>query len=391
MKLAVALTVLLGLLAMAAAVFLAREEYRDATIRATYVESTGYIEAPFVFGVTLLIASIGLVTAQNWARVQVVVSALLFTTALGLLAVLALAFAEEMTTSLTVPALALPGGLACLWLVYYVSIGPGRSHFPSFASPSSKRGCALAAALVVAGPLVVLAMTVVTIVWGVASNLRHPPSPPPTPPAPEQIEADFKRVLRQVPAADHVEARPCPDAEIQRAAPPLERASSYFGDVAFIRPILDESTGELWSPPQRWQWLTDPTILRLPAAHDYDRRTLATLRYLAVLRSGEKTLPEALAPGTAGIGRRRLVAGTHFRPGTFRGGLFIMDIQRATVVCQTPLDVQGSAFVDYRPDGPLAETPQAALTADFQKQLFERAREAMRGISRVARVSLVMR
>jgi hypothetical protein len=391
MKVAVGLTVGLGLLAMSASVFLAREEYRDVTTPATHLESAGLIEAPFVFGAALLIASVGLLAAQNWARIQVVMSALLFSVALGLLAVLAFTFAEQVTTSLTVPVLALPGGLACLWLAYYLSIGGGRSHFPSFTSPSSRRGCARAAALVVAAPLMVVAIALATMTWNVASDMRHPPPPSLPPPTTEQITADFKRVLLKVPAAEHVEARSCPDAEIEKASPARERIHSYFGDVAFIRPILYQTTGEVWSPPQGWEWLTDSAIRRLPAAHDYDLGPLGTLRYLAVLRSSEKSLPEPLAPGTSRIGGRRMIAGTHFRPGTFRGGLFVMDIQRAAVVCQAPLDVTSSAFVDYRPDGPLAAAPQDAVTQDFQKQLVERSRAAMRQISQSARVSLVMR
>lgn len=101
------------------------------------------------------------------------ISAVLFGGCIVLWSVLALAFAEGDTKWIVVPVLAWLGCLACLWLVYYVSIGPGWSNFPGFTSPSSMVGCAVAVGCVAAVPVAILSF----LLWAVIEGLLQPPAP----------------------------------------------------------------------------------------------------------------------------------------------------------------------------------------------------------------------
>jgi hypothetical protein len=89
-------------------------------------------------------------------------------------------------------------------------------------------------------------------------------------------------------------------------------------------------------------------------------------------------------PAQSGNGKV-LRAGVQFRPGRFRGGVFIMDVRTAAVVCQAPLDVRSSDAVWYEVHGK-DETAEKQLQADFARQLTAGVHDALRQVSNVVKV-----
>ena len=397
MRLVVALTGLGSVLAIGFSVsFIVTEREKLATITAS-VESGGMVEIPFIAGLVLLVSTVGLIRAQNWARVQVIAIAGLALPLLGILTVAGIALALERAMPWG-PTLALVTGplaaaLTCLSVIYYLSFGPGRRAFPTFSSRSSAKGCAIAAA----SAMGFVAIVVGTLVWNVIDSGLHPDSTDMARARPvSEIERDLAKVFAAVPRAEGSVASPCPDATIKANSPREQTLRWYGHTIVWIWPMLYESPAPFAGPADGWEWVTNPTIRRLIATrgdadapgHD-ERRSVGRLRYVAVIRSVEKALPQALSEGDElPPGRKRLKSGVHFRPGTLRGAVFIMDIYSATLICQTPVEVRSGENIEYAVRGTMKSTAQQAVVDDFKHQFLERTRLAVRRISSLVRVSL---
>jgi hypothetical protein len=160
----------------------------------------------------------------------------------------------------------------------------------------------------------------------------------------------------------------------------------YLGKVVFVEPVFEVPGGNAWRPAPGWEWMTEIRIRRLPEGHDYDLRALQTRPYFAVIRAFDKSLPEPWvnADDAWRRGKGALVAAVHYRPGTFRGAIFVMDVRSAQLVCQVPLEAQSSPRVDD--PGTLDADARGALTWDFEREIVRGSRAALGRISRVLRI-----
>jgi hypothetical protein len=216
-------------------------------------------------------------------------------------------------------------------------------------------------------------------------------------------EAVLRRLAAGVPAAAEVAPRACPDHEIVATAD-REQTVSWLGTLVLLPQIFGPSMawraplGPRRSDEDAWKWAHSEVVQRIQdsanaqeAGEDYGRALgeIARRRYVAWVEASRLTRPRPIAPGeeVAGGTRRRLVAGTHFSPGVIQGGLFVVDVRSASVVCQVPLDVTSSPSVEHAARGASAAAPQAALDDDFRARFREGERTALRRVSGVLHVA----
>ena len=238
----------------------------------------------------------------------------------------------------------------------------------------------------------------------------------------------FAQVRASVPTPAEMKETPCPDPEIMRIAESRVTAGLQGEAKLHVRRVSYESLTEfaekgpttLERPPLRllpsredlgleptpdtgpddWLWLEDvglrevfhPNLYEGYYREDSLRKTILDVRnerYLTVMRASERAMPRLINGGVQldVLDRRReLRGGQSFSPGVFRGGIVVMDIETASVVCQVPLDVQSSPSLVYRKRarvGPMSQQPSHVLRDDFLEHFHEGARSSMGRITKL--------
>jgi hypothetical protein len=108
-------------------------------------------------------------------------------------------------------------------------------------------------------------------------------------------------------------------------------------------------------------------------ATGWDAAQLQKLGLVALLSSTERRLPK--------------VDGDKFSAGTFKGALQIVDLAKATVVCETPLVFDTASEVEYRSRGMFSKSAERAVQDDFEQRAKRAGTAALRSISKVAFIS----
>jgi hypothetical protein len=233
------------------------------------------------------------------------------------------------------------------------------------------------------------------------------PSPPARPspsPSPASRWGELRQVLARaraaVPGPSELAETRCPDGEILRAAG--EHASTGGqGQTVLALPgvsyeslagFVDRGTTRRADGDDDWLWLDSADLSRVRSEGSARRAAEETVgrRYLIVLRASTRSMPKVTGEGARlGVFSRQVEfrSGESFAPGVFQGGLAVVDVAAARVVCQVPLEVQsGDSFVYRRPVGrfsSLRDKPGDLLRSDFQDRFRKAARAALGRISKL--------
>ncbi|MGE0791467.1 MAG: hypothetical protein AB7S26_37680 [Sandaracinaceae bacterium] len=164
-----------------------------------------------------------------------------------------------------------------------------------------------------------------------------------------------------------VAATECPDDEI-------EAARGGFQINSMFTPTLDYGAlpGVTPSTPPEWRWLVNDRGANLlavrergEAASDQLREQVGdvTHRYVAVFVTQSRTLPAVTRePGVLREGE--------WTPGSYRGGVHIVDLDAAQVICSAPFETTSHAEVE---GDDLAE----AILEDFQERVEASATDSL--------------
>ncbi len=391
-KLVVALVATAGLGALALTAYVIRDSRRGVVTPENLASTSLAIAYSTLVGVALLLGAIGLAGRHPWGRIGTLTVVLAVMPATGVLGLVSgavlVAHSWGGPDEAYMPALTF--GLAgvfvvCISVAYYLSFGPGRLVFSGSASAVSAIAVALAISSYVAAFLI---FAVLPAVVGNRGGLSGPL------PSSTRIAADLARVYAHVPAARGVAFRACPDAEIVQRAPSMDKTRWFGARYVWVMPVLREGLARFQTTPPAappddgWGWVSDRSLNRSLDEDSSFARHLAQTVHVAVLSASDKALPEVEREGVAaGAGSAKtLRAGVHFRPGVFRGAVFIMDVREAEVVCQAPVEVHSADVVWYQVHG-VDETAQRQLDADFAKQLWAGVHAALRQVSGVVKVT----
>lgn len=179
----------------------------------------------------------------------------------------------------------------------------------------------------------------------------------------------YASVAALIDPAAAVPTTECPDDEIEASRGGFRITSMYV-------PTVDYGSLPGVSPPtpEPWRWLGNDELQPLVRAHrepetaeDHvlERAGDIAHRYLAVFVGDDRELPVVTQePGILRAGQ--------WRPGSYRGGVYMVDLDAGRVICSTPFTAQSTEGLDVGDDD-LGD----ALLEDFQSQVEARATDAL--------------